>query len=418
MRARMQANHCSEWTNELLGLVLRDENMSKAGKQRREDARKRSTVLKEARESEEKIGAETRRKIDTGRYSLTPSVATMDDRREARRQKQKSPKKAIQEELSKRLKDTFEQNRLQPTMEVEDMDDDYTADIDQLVVRDTEPEFPTATIQYASPQIIIDDVPSYASSPVPPSTYMSSGITANAPDSTQISPSVTSDSVPSNPPQVVEVDTPTQPLSKDDEEDVGGITPPTVSRRLSMPIASARDPSVIMEVEPNYNGPWHINKKAFRVCYIIIIAIMLLSLLAIIVLQNYRKFMMTKLVSSSPAQITENIAEHVFTGGNVAESSPSNSLEAIAEQASADDPHMADFMSHVPEGSMITQLDPPLDLGHVSTPIQGGTASSIRSNGCGVVQLDQPQPLPREQFAQSLSNYPPRDAHGRFIKRK
>lgn len=388
--------------------------MSKAVKHRREDARKRATVLKEARDNEEKISEETRRKIDTGRYSLSPSINTMDERREARRQKQKSPKKAIQEELSKRLKDTFEQNHLQPTtMEVED-EDDYTADIDQLVVRDTEPVFPTATMQYASPGITIDDVPSYASSPVPPSTYMSSGITANAPDSSQVSPSVSPDSVPGNPPQVVEVDTPTQPLPKDNEEDVVGITPPTVSRRLSMPIVSARDPSVIMEVEPNYNGPWHINKKAFRVCYIIIIAIMLLSLLAIIVLQNYRKFMMTKLVSSSPAQITDNIADHIFTGGNAAESSPPNSLETIAEQASANDPHMADFMSHVPGASTassiqggganrVTQLDPPIDLGNV----QGE-----------VVQLDQPQPLPCEQFSQSLSNYLPRDAHGRFVKRK
>lgn len=50
----------------------------------------------------------------------------------------------------------------------------------------------------------------------------------------------------------------------------------------------------VIMVYPDYSGPYKINKKVFRICYISVVVIMLITLMFIIVLQHFRGFIISK----------------------------------------------------------------------------------------------------------------------------
>lgn len=68
----------------------------------------------------------------------------------------------------------------------------------------------------------------------------------------------------------------------------------------------------IVVLYPNYNGPYKINKKVFRICYLAVVSVMLVTLLFIIVLQHFKKYLET-------TQIENNIDNNInkpLIGGN------------------------------------------------------------------------------------------------------
>ena len=50
----------------------------------------------------------------------------------------------------------------------------------------------------------------------------------------------------------------------------------------------------VIMVYPDYSGPYKINKKVFRICYISVVVIMLITLMFIIVLQHFRGYITSK----------------------------------------------------------------------------------------------------------------------------
>ena len=70
----------------------------------------------------------------------------------------------------------------------------------------------------------------------------------------------------------------------------------------------------IVVMYPDYNGPYKINKKVFRICYISVVVIMLITLLFIIVLQHFRNY----IISKQPVEVAESEQDSkptAFTGG-------------------------------------------------------------------------------------------------------
>lgn len=71
----------------------------------------------------------------------------------------------------------------------------------------------------------------------------------------------------------------------------------------------------VIMVYPDYSGPYKINKKVFRICYISVVVIMLITLMFIIVLQHFRNYIISK--QSVIVESEQNSKPLVFTGANV-----------------------------------------------------------------------------------------------------
>ena len=96
---------------------------------------------------------------------------------------------------------------------------------------------------------------------------------------------------------------------KDDSSDEE-VNQPTSQFMPSVPVDTT--PNDIITVYPDYNGPFKVNKKVFRICYITIVAVMLITLVFIVMLQNFRRYLM----------ITQPTNQPIVQGGNVDDETP------------------------------------------------------------------------------------------------
>lgn len=83
----------------------------------------------------------------------------------------------------------------------------------------------------------------------------------------------------------------------------------------------------IITVYPDYNGPYKVNKKVFRICYITIVAVMLITLVFIIMLQNFRRYLM----------ITQTTNQSTVQGGSTVDETPHIVDDEPQTQAPNDD---------------------------------------------------------------------------------
>ena len=86
-------------------------------------------------------------------------------------------------------------------------------------------------------------------------------------------------------------------------------------RELPYEHTTMANEDVIM-VYPDYSGPYKINKKVFRICYISVVVIMLITLMFIIVLQHFRGYIISK-QHVEVAKSKQDSKPLVFTGANV-----------------------------------------------------------------------------------------------------
>ena len=87
----------------------------------------------------------------------------------------------------------------------------------------------------------------------------------------------------------------------------------------------------IVVLYPNYNGPYKINKKVFRICYLAVVSVMLVTLLFIIMLQHFKKYLETTQIENN---IDNNINKPLIGGNDTNTQEQTQELTTILTQQS------------------------------------------------------------------------------------